>query len=100
MPVDDLRCDRRAHARLDAVEGQLTIIVRAFPHTGADIDYEGHRKSHEAMIKAAEAQERFWEELKIDIAKKGAIGLLVIIVGLAATGFLVKFGIWQAMVSR
>lgn len=44
------------------------------------------------MIAAAEAQKEFWQELKLDIAKKGVWGLLIILCGLVITGLAAKFG--------
>lgn len=75
-------------AKVDLVLSQLAYINRAFPD-GVD----SHRKAHEAMMKAAIAEERFWTELKLDIAKKGILTLLITIFGLAAVGLSVKFGI-------
>jgi hypothetical protein len=57
------------------------------------VDYDGHRKYHESMIEAAEAQTQFWRELRLDIAKKGVWGLLIIVVGLIMVGISAKFGI-------
>jgi hypothetical protein len=52
-----------------------------------------HRESHEAMIAASRAQEVFWAELKLDVAKKGTWGVLVIILGLILAGICVKTGV-------
>lgn len=66
----------------------------AFPtREDGEIDIEGHRKYHEAMIQAAKAQEQFWRELRLDIAKKGAWGLLIILFGLIMAGLAAKIGI-------
>lgn len=92
MPTDDIKCDRRAHIRLDKLEEQVTVVIKAFPHADDGADFDGHRKAHEAMIKAAEAQEAFWKDLKLDIAKKGAWGLIVILIGLVLLGISVKLG--------
>lgn len=78
--------------KLDAVLAQLNEINRAFPDGP-----EAHRVAHEAMIKASVAQERFWNELKIDIAKKGVWGLLIILLGLALTGVIAKAGLTVAL---
>lgn len=56
-------------------------------------DFRGHHDHHARLIKAAQAQERFWNELRLDVAKKGLWGLLVIVVGLAIVGIQVKLGI-------
>jgi len=78
---------------LDAVKK----IHNAFPRTiEGEVDFDGHRRYHEAMIRAANAQEAFWNELKLDIAKKGVWGLLIVVVGLAVLGLGAKFGIDHA----
>ena len=63
--------------------------AEAFP--GGDMT--GHRKEHEARIAASKAQEDFWRELRLDIAKKGTWVLLVTILGLGVAGFVTKGGI-------
>jgi len=44
----------------------------AFPEGDAD----GHRRHHEAVIKAAEDRAKFWETMRVEIAKWGLIGFL------------------------
>ena len=82
------------HDRLLHIEKQLEklndCMMSAFPNG----DVDGHRRAHEAAIKAANAQAQFWEEMKLDIAKKGAWGLLVIIIGLVVVGVQVKLGLF------
>lgn len=63
--------------------------MKAFP----DDDPVGHRQYHEAVMRAAEAQERFWSELRLDIAKKSFWGLIVLVCGLLLAGGAVKLGI-------
>jgi hypothetical protein len=75
-------------SKVDLVLSQLAYINRAFPD-GVD----SHRKAHEAMMLAAQAEENFWRELRLDIAKKGAFALLITLFGLAAVGLSVKFGL-------
>ena len=72
---------------------ELAQINAAFPDGP-----NAHRLAHQAMMKAAVAEERFWDELKLDIAKKGTWGLLIIILGLALVGIAAKFGIAQVVV--
>lgn len=79
--------------KLDQVLSQLAQINRAFPDGP-----ESHRTAHESMMKAAVAEERFWNELKIDIAKKGVWGLLIIVLGLAMIGLAAKFGLASVVV--
>ena len=52
------------------------------------------RQVHEAWILAKRAEVEFWRELKLDIAKKGVWGLLVLITGLLITGLSIKSGVW------
>ncbi len=80
--------------RFDEIMDELRNISSAFAkNADGSVDFEGHRRYHEAMIKAASAQEQFWQDLKLEIAKKGVWGLLTIIVGLALVGISAKFGI-------
>jgi hypothetical protein len=74
--------------RLDKIVDQLNEINEAFPD-----GVHAHRMAHEAMIKAATAEESFWRELKLEIAKKGLIGLVIILVGLVLAGVSVKLGL-------
>jgi hypothetical protein len=81
-------------AKLDKILATLHEVTGAFAK-GADgtVDFDGHRRYHESMIRAANAQERFWVELKLEIAKKGVWGLLIIVVGLVAIGVSTKLGL-------
>lgn len=56
-------------------------------------DVHGHRKAHEAMMEAAQAQAKFYNELRIDLAKKGLWTLLAITAGLFFLGLAAKFGL-------
>lgn len=80
--------------QLSEVLTELKTLHSAFP-VGAEgtTDLTGHRHFHEAKIKAAVAEEAFWNELKLDLAKKGAWGIILVIVGLIITGAAVKIGI-------
>jgi len=80
--------------RFDEILTELKKINGAFAR-GPDglVDFDGHRRYHESMIEAAEAQTLFWRELKLEIAKKGVWGLLIIISGLVLVGLSAKFGI-------
>lgn len=48
---------------------------------------ESHRVAHEQMIAAAKAEESFWRELKLDLAKKGLWGIVTILCGMVVLGF-------------
>lgn len=79
---------------LEEILGEVKKLHGAFPvKEDGESDIEGHRKYHEAMIEAAKAQTEFWRELKLDIAKKGIWGLLIVLVGLVMAGLAAKIGI-------
>lgn len=87
---DNAHIDRR----FDEIMDELKNISSAFAkNPDGTVDFDGHRRYHEAMIKAASAQEQFWQDLKLEIAKKGVWGLLTIIVGLVLVGLSAKIGI-------
>lgn len=87
---DNAHLDRR----FDEVLDELRKINGAFARNAdGSVDFDGHRKYHESMIAAAEAQTQFWNELKLEIAKKGIWGLLVIICGLVLVGLSAKLGL-------
>ena len=67
----------------------LAEIADAFPDGPAK-----HRQAHEAWIEAKNAEVKFWQELKLDIAKKGTWGLLIVTLGLLLTGLITKSGVW------
>lgn len=77
--------------RLDDI---MDILTSAFAkNPDGSTDFDGHRRYHESMIRAADAQEKFWIELKLEIAKKGVWGLLVVICGLIIVGVSAKLGL-------
>ncbi len=79
--------------RFDEIMHELQKINGAFARNpDGSVDHDGHRQYHEAMIKAATAQEQFWNELKLEVAKKGIWSLLVIICGLVVVGVSAKLG--------
>lgn len=79
--------------KLDLILEHLTTMEGAFARNGdGSVDFDGHRRYHESMIEAAKEQAAFWRELKMDIAKKGAWGLLIIVLGLIMVGIQTKFG--------
>jgi len=80
--------------KLDLILEQMHHITNAFPKDkDGDVDYDGHRKYHEALIESAKAQTEFWQALKLDIAKRGAWAILTILCGLVVLGISAKFGI-------
>lgn len=80
--------------KLDLILAEIKNLKGAFPkNDDGTVDTDGHRRYHEQLIKAAEAETEFWRELKLDIAKKGMWGLLVIVCGLVIAGLAAKFNI-------
>lgn len=80
--------------KLDLILDEMRHLRSAFPKDeDGNVDYDGHRKYHEHLIRAAEAQEAFWHDLKKEIIKKGIIGTLVIGLGLLWLGAQAKLGI-------
>ena len=80
--------------KLDLILHELKKLEGAFPRNDdGQVDYEGHRKYHESLIRAAEAQAEFWNDLKKEVAKKGIIAILVIVCGLLWLGAQAKLGI-------
>ncbi len=79
--------------KLDLILTELRKMEGAFARNDdGSVDFDGHRRYHEAMIKAAEEQSKFWSELRLDIAKKGVWALLIIVFGLLVVGLQTKFG--------
>lgn len=84
-----------------SIERKLDLILDKFKdfegafarNEDGSIDYDGHRRYHEAMIRAAEEQEKFWRDLKMEIAKKGVIAAIVIVLGLLWLGAQTKLGL-------
>ena len=60
------------------------VLVRAFPEG----DAAGHRRHHEAVIKAAEKRAKFWTDMAASVAKWGLVGLVGWMVNLAWQGLL------------
>lgn len=80
--------------KLDLILDEMKKLEGAFAkNEDGSIDFEGHRKYHEAMIRAAEEQEKFWHDLKMEIMKKGIIAAIIILLGLLWIGVQTKFGL-------
>lgn len=100
MFTDDLGARRETQEeqtieqKLDLILAEMKSLKAAFPRNpDGTTDFDGHRRYHEQLIKAAEAETEFWRELKLDIAKKGMWGLLVILCGLILAGLAAKLNI-------
>lgn len=100
MFTDD-QGERRETPDEQSIEHKLDLILNEVKHMRAafpkdedgNVDYDGHRKYHESLIRAAEAQEAFWNDLKKEIIKKGIVGALIIALGLVWLGFQAKLGL-------
>ena len=80
--------------KLDLILSELKKLEGAFPRNDdGSADFEGHKRFHDTKIKAAEAEMKFWQELKLDLAKKGAWGVMIIVIGLIMLGLSAKLGI-------
>jgi len=71
---------------------QIDKVMAAFPNK----DLEGHCDFHQAKIDAAKAEEKFWSELKLDLAKKGLWGIITVLAGMIVLGF----GAWVSTISH
>ena len=79
---------------IEQMANDIKDIKRAFPRSSmGEVDYMGHREHHQAVIDAARSQEKFWNELRTDLIKKGAWVVILIVLGLIANGLLFKMGL-------
>ena len=93
--------DQETKQELDKIQELLAEISidmktvgRAFPRNSlGEIDADGHRAHHEALIRAARSQEDFWVSLKTDLAKKGLGAVILIAIGLMVTGVMAKLNL-------
>jgi len=70
-------------------EKQLSALADAFPNR----DPIEHRKYHEKLMEAADAQKQFWQELRLDVAKKSVWGVLIVVITLIGWAILEKLKI-------
>lgn len=73
----------------EAMVETRTALLNAFPAG----DVHAHRVAHEQMMKAAAAEQAFWDDLKKDIAKKSIWGILQILLLLVFGSALMKLGL-------
>lgn len=66
----------------DFISAEMSKLMKAFPNH----DIDGHHDFHLAKIEAAKAEEIFWHELKLDLAKKGLWGIITVLVGMVVLG--------------
>ena len=43
---------------------------------------ENHKEYHQALIDAAKAQRKFWDDLTVDLKKNGIKGIILVLLGL------------------
>lgn len=80
--------------KIDKLMEGLQHISNAFiRNDDGTIDYEGHRRYHASIIASMNAQEKFWNELKVDLAKKGLWFILIVLAGLVVLGIQTKLGL-------
>lgn len=90
--VRDLNAKLTEHIVLEAsMTSKLVneLLVRSFP----DGDPDGHRRHHEAVIKAAEARAEFWSKMRYDLVKWGLLAFLGW--GIAQVGIMV----WKVLLA-
>jgi hypothetical protein len=54
------------------IQDESMVLKHAFPNG----DPDGHRAAHDAWIRKAESQAKFWQELKSSVFSWGALGVL------------------------
>lgn len=85
--------DRRSakeHVLIDVSVKELHEIIMDIKDAFPNGDLDGHRRAHESMIKAAEAEERFWESVKLDVVKKGVWAVIIVVASLFVVGVYYK----------
>lgn len=70
---------------LEALEEKVDQVLKGFP----DGDPASHRKFHEALINRAQAREKFWNDLRSELIRKGILAMLVFLGGLLVAGLAV-----------
>ena len=90
--ADTLERRQEVRRACDVDECQLLIRVEAIEHAFPD-GTTAHREAHIAWMEAKRAEKAFWEELKLDLAKKGVWSLLILILGLLFLGVTLKLGL-------
>lgn len=90
---DEIRKDlENIEGMLVGLSKELHQVSKAFPRTSlGEIDADGHRHYHEALIRSAQQQEKFWADLRADLTKKGITAIVLVLLGLLITGLGVEF---------
>lgn len=82
--LDDRLSKHMKDETLELAEAIASIMNKSFPEG----DPSGHRKHHEASIKAAEDKAAFWKMLRNEVSKYGLIGIIGWVFVVAWTAFL------------
>jgi len=81
----------KIQAMLAEISTDMKTVGKAFPRNSlGEIDADGHRTYHEALIRGAREQEQFWASLKTDLATKGLVAVIFVVIGLLITGVSTK----------
>ena len=78
------------------LQDQIDVVMRAFPNG----DVDGHCNYHNAKIKAAQAEEQFWQSARSEALKHGVAGLFAVlkfVVILTMLGAAYKVGLGPAV---
>lgn len=83
MPEDSQMGDLSARVR--RLEAEMSRVISAFPKNDLDLpDYDGHRKSHNALRKSEEV----FESYKVKTTEKVISLIVVFLLGLVGSGLL------------
>ncbi len=82
--LDVCMAENMKEHRQELAEAVAEIMKKSFPEG----DPDGHRRHHEAVIKAAEDKSKFWADMRLSVAKWGVIGFLGWLALNSWTGFL------------
>jgi hypothetical protein len=74
--------------KVDEAIRRIDDLHKAFPGG----DWEGHRRYHEAMIRRIESRTKLYEDLRVELAKKGLWAVLVVL-GIALLQYVKTRGI-------
>lgn len=80
--------------QLDKIISQIDHLSGAFPIIDGKVDVDGHRRYHEAKIRAAESEAKFWTDVRQEAIKKGIWFSMVLVLGLLIVGVQVKLMGW------
>ena len=94
-----IRLINQVHAAVETLRKEVEEIAKTHAAAIADLktsafpagDPDGHRRHHEAVIKAAEDRAKFWAEMRIAAAKPAFLGVLVLLGTMLWNGLLDSF---------